>query len=219
MSAALFEIATPAAAAAPKPAVETFTERDMLDLLLARYNTERVGTIADRFVRAEHVRSTQGWETKSIADFVAIDKYSTCQALIGHEVKVSRSDWLTELRDLSKAERIKRFCNQWFLVVSDPAIVKAGELPEGWGLMVKAGTRLRIKTKAPKLTPEPLTLDFTAGLASAVQRTAMREPLHRDARTINTWDETHGSRTRCQACGETAPCGLHQPRKANHDHA
>lgn len=190
------------------------TERDMLDMLLARYNTERVGTIADRFVRAEHVRSTQGWATKSIADFVAIDKYNTSQALIGHEVKVSRSDWLTELRDLSKAERIKRYCNRWYLVVSDASIVKDGELPEGWGLMVKAGTRLRIKTKAPTLTPEPLTLDFTAGLAAAVQRTAMREPLRRDARTISTWDETHGSRTRCQACGEAVPCNLHQPRKA-----
>lgn len=218
MSAALFEIVAPAAV---KPAAPTFTERDILDLLLARYNTERVGTIADRFVRAEHVRSTRrmGYETVSIADFVAIDKYNTSQALIGHEVKVSRPDWLTELRDLSKAERIKRFCNQWYLVASDAAIVKDGELPEGWGLMVKAGTRLRIKTKAPKLTPEPLTLDFTAGLAAAVQRTAMREPLHRDSRTISTWDETHGSRTRCQACGEAAPCNLHQPRKASHEQA
>lgn len=216
MSAALFDLSAPAAPAAAKRPVETFTERDMLDMLLARYNTERVGTIADRFVRAEHVRSTQrmGYEPVSIADFVAIDKYPTSQAMIGHEVKVSRSDWLTELRDLSKAERVKRFCTQWFLVVSDPGIVKDWELPEGWGLMVKAGSRLRIKTKAPKLTPEPLTLDFTAGLASAVQRTAMREPLHRDARSINTWDETHGSRTRCQACGEAAPCNLHQPRKA-----
>jgi hypothetical protein len=217
VSAALFDIAAPAAPAIDKPAVATFTERDMLDMLLARYNTERVGTIADRFVRAEHVRSTQTYATMSIADFVAIDKYASAQAMIGHEVKVSRSDWLTELRDLSKSERIKRFCNRWYLVVSDAAIVKDGELPEGWGLMVKAGTKLRTKVRAPKLTPEPLTLDFTAGLAAAIQRTAMREPLHRDARTINTWDETHGSRTRCQACGEPSPCNLHQPRKARNE--
>jgi len=214
VSAALFEIAAPAAPVEP---AEVFTERDILDMLLARYCTERRGTIADRFVRAEHVRSTQrmGYETVSIADFVAIDKYASKQAMIGHEVKVSRADWLTELRDLSKAERIKRFCNYWYLVVSDAAIVREGELPEGWGLMVKAGARLRIKTKAPALTPEPLTLDFIAGLTAAVQRTAMREPLHRDARTIDTWDETHGSRNRCQACGESSPCNLHQPRKAN----
>lgn len=188
----------------------------MLDLLLARYNSERRGTLADRYVRAEHVRSTQyiGRQFISVADFVAIDKYATTQALIGHEVKVSRADWLTELRDLSKAERIKQFCNHWYLVVSDAAIVKDGELPVGWGLMVLAGSKLRVKVKAPVLNPLPLTLDFTAGLAAAVQRTAMREPLRRDARTIGMWDTTNGYRDLCQGCGEAAPCRLHQPRKA-----
>lgn len=191
------------------------TEREILDLLSARYSTERQGTIADRWVRAEHVRSSQDYrEFLSIADFIAIDKYASSQAMHGHEVKVSRSDWLTELRDLSKAERIKRHCTFWWLVVSDASIVKPGELPEGWGLMVRSGNVLRAKVKAPKLDPEPLTLDFVAGLASAVQRTAMREPLRRDARTIRRWDEARGSYLQCQACGETAPCQLHQPRAA-----
>lgn len=189
------------------------TEREMLDLLLSRYNTERQGTIADRWVRAEHVRSTQDFRyTVSVADFVAIDKYSSSQAIHGHEVKVSRSDWLTELRDLEKSERIKRFCNFWWLVVSDASIVKDGELPEGWGLLVKSGNKLRAKVKAPALVPEPLTLDFVAGLTAAAQRTAYREPLHRDARKISRWDQGRGYYAQCQACGEPAPCTLHQPR-------
>ena len=192
-----------------------YTERDMLDLLLARYNTERQGTIADRWVRAEHVRSTQSnYELTSIADFIAIDKYRSTQAMHGHEVKVSRSDWLTELRDLSKSERIKRYCNFWWLVVPDSSIVKTEELPEGWGLMVKSGDRLRTKIKAPQLTPEPLTLDFIAGLTSSAQRTAYREPLRRDARKLSRWDKDRGYYQQCQACGEPAPCQLHQPRAA-----
>jgi hypothetical protein len=191
------------------------TERDMLDLLLARYNTERQGTIADRWVRAEHVRSTQSsYEFTSIADFIAIDKYRSSQAMHGHEVKVSRSDWLTELRDPTKAERIKRYCNFWWLVVSDASIVKPSELPEDWGLMVKTGNGLRTKIKAPELDTEPLTLDFIAGLTSAVQRTACREPLRHDARTISRWSEGRGSYRQCQACGEPAPCRLHQPEAA-----
>lgn len=195
----LFEIAT------------KYTERDMLDLLLARYNTERAGTIADRYVRAEHVRSSQNFYGISIADFIAVDKYRASQALIGHEVKVSRADWLTELRDLSKAERIKRFCTYWYLVISDASIVRAGELPEGWGLMVKAGERLRIKHRAPRLTPEPMTLDFVAGLTAAAQRTAYREPLHRNARTIQIWrDKQQDLISVCQSCGQSAPCSLHQ---------
>lgn len=191
------------------------TERSMLDLLLARYNTERPGTIADRWVRAEHVRSTQSYyQFLSIADFIAIDKYQSKQAIHGHEVKVSRSDWLTELRDPTKSERIKRFCDFWWLVVPDASIVKPGELPEGWGLMVQSGRVLRAKKRAPKLTPEPLTLDFVAGLTAAAARTAFREPLRRDARTIEMWSEkARENRRLCQACGEPAPCALHQPRK------
>lgn len=190
----------------------TDTERTMLDLLLARYNTERQGTIADRWTRAEHVRSTQDYrQMLSIADFIAIDKYSSSQAIHGHEVKVSRADWLTELRDPTKAERIKRYCNFWWLVVPDAAIVKPGELPEGWGLMVKAGTGLRTKVRAPRMDADPMTLDFIAGLTSAVHRTACREPLRHDARTISRWDTARGSYRQCQACGETAPCPLHQP--------
>lgn len=193
--------------------VAKYTERDMLDLLLARYNTERRGTIADRYVRAEHVRSTQRlWGLNNrVADFVAIDKYSASQALIGHEVKVSRADWLTELRDPTKADPVKRFCTYWYLVVPDASIVHDGELPEGWGLMVKAGERLRIKVRAPKLTPEPMTLDFVAGLTAAAQRTAYREPLHRPARTIQLWREKHQDVISvCQSCGQPAPCTLHQ---------
>ncbi|MGP5262766.1 MULTISPECIES: hypothetical protein [Glutamicibacter] len=189
-----------------------YTERDMLNLLTLRYNTERRGTIADRYVRAEHVRSTQNLgRIVSIADFIAVDKYSTKQALIGHEVKVSRADWLTELKDPAKSERIKRFCTYWFLVVPDESIVRPDELPEGWGLMAKAGNRLRIKHQAPKLAPEPMTLDFVAGLTSAVQRTAFREPLHRSARTVQLWREkANDSIAVCQSCGEPAPCRYHQ---------
>ena len=192
------------------------SERDMLNLLAQRYNAERQGTIADRWTRAEHVRSTQDYrQLLSIADFIAIDKYSSSQAIHGHEVKVSRSDWLTELRDLSKSERVKRFCDFWWLVVSDASILKDGELPEGWGLLVKAGTKLRAKVKAPRLTPDPLTLDFVAGLTAAAERTAYRAPLHRDARRINRWSNELGYYSQCQACGEPAPCALHQPRAAS----
>lgn len=193
-------------------------EREMLDLLLDRYSTERQGTIADRYVRAEHVRSTQNYYGVSIADFLAIDKYSTSQSVIGHEVKVSRSDWLSELRNPEKSERIKRYCDYWHLVVSDAAIVKPGELPEGWGLIVRGTTgKLRVKTKAPKLTPEPMPLDFVCGLTAAVQRTAMREPLRKDSRTIWLYSKKRGHYYVCQACGETSPCRHHQPRKADNE--
>lgn len=202
---------------APKPV--RITERDMLDLLLKRYTSVREGTFADRWVRAEHVRSMlEGYQAKRIADFIAADKwpgvpYGSKLAFHGHEVKVSRSDWLTELRDPSKAEAFKRYMHHWWLVVSDASIVHPGELPEGWGLMVKSGRVLRAKVRAPRLNPEPMPPDFVICLMSAAAKTAHREPLHLDAPYTNAGEYVPGRGWRkCSRCGSQYPCAIHQPR-------
>lgn len=189
------------------------TERSMLNLLLERYTEFRRGTLTDRWVRAEHVKSGMGYSSgQRTADFVAADKrpgipYGTTLALIGHEVKVSRADWLTELKDLDKSHAIKRYMHHWYLVVPDAAIVKPGELPEGWGLLVAGGTGLRAKVKAPRLAPEPAPLDFTISLMSAAAKTAQREPLHRSAPSV--WLDRRAAAC-CGFCGTPAPCGIHQ---------
>lgn len=189
------------------------TERDMLDLLLQRYTSIRTGSIADRWVRAEHVRSTNiSWRKTRIADFIAADNYGgdahgSRLALHGHEVKVSRSDWLTELADPGKAEAWKRYMHHWWLVVPDVSIVKPGELPDDWGLLVAGSNGLRARIPAPRLTPEPLPLDMSITLMGAAARTAYREPLNRDAPMA--W-QSYGRR--CGFCGDVAPCHLHQPR-------
>ena len=90
--------------------------------------------------------------------------------LHGHEIKASRGDWLAELRQPEKAEEICRFCDRWWLVVGDPRIVKDGELPPTWGLLVPHGKRLRVKVDAPKLTPEPATRLFLAALMRSVSK-------------------------------------------------
>lgn len=203
----------------------TVTERDMLDLLLARYTAIRRGTIADRWTRAEHVATDLGHRRSGVtkvADFIAADKYpgvpyGSALAFHGHEVKVSRPDWLSELRDLSKSEAIKRYMHHWWLVVSDPAIVRGDELPGDWGLIVKAGTRLRAVTAAPRLEPEPLPADLAISLMAAAARTAHRDPLRRDAPTVlvessATWKSGRKS-PRCGFCGEPSPCATHQPRR------
>lgn len=193
------------------------TERDMLNLLLERYTAIRRGTISDRWVRAEHVKSALGYsDGDRIADFVAGDKHgggyaAEKLALHGHEVKVSRADWLTELRDPTKAEAIRRYMHHWWLVVPDASIVKPGELPEGWGLLAPDGTgKLRAKKSAPRLAPEAPPLAFIISLMSSAARTAHREPLHRDAPV------TFGRRyaRHCGVCMAVSPCLIHQPREA-----
>lgn len=195
------------------------TEREMLDLLLFRYTAVRRGTIADRWTRAEHVASTLGHYRKGVSrvvDFVAADKYpghpyGCALAFHGHEVKVSRSDWVAELKDPTKSQAWQRYMHFWWLVVPDETIMRGSELPEGWGLLVKRGRVLRAKVPAQRSTPEPLPSDLSIALMAAAARTAYREPLRRDAPSS---DRMRDQAPLCGFCGELSPCPLHQPRSA-----
>ena len=159
---------------------EKVTERDMLDRLNNRYASSNGNGL--RFARAEHVRVTAGFDARRICDYMALDLWPggygtkrTGPMLHGHEVKVSRSDWLTELRDPEEAEAFRRYCDFWWLVVSEKSIVKVGELPIGWGLMVAVGDSVRVVARADRnLAVEPMTRDVQATFARAVTKTTMR---------------------------------------------
>ncbi len=84
--------------------------------------------------------------------------------LIGFEVKVSRQDWLNEIKDEKKSVAISQMCDRWYLVVPTEKIVKEGELPSGWGMIVVTGTAVREVVPAPKLESKPLTREFLASL-------------------------------------------------------
>jgi hypothetical protein len=87
----------------------------------------------------------------------------------GFEIKASRADWLNELKDPSKADAFKRYMDRWWLVVGDASIVKEGELPPGWGLLVPTVSRtLRIARQPAPLTPEPWPRAFMAAIVRRV---------------------------------------------------
>lgn len=85
--------------------------------------------------------------------------------LIGHEIKVLRSDVLAELAEPTKADPWAKCCRRWWLVVSAPALVEGLEVPEVWGIMSPpSGRRTRTMTvlrPAPLLKPGPM--DEAAG--------------------------------------------------------
>lgn len=77
--------------------------------------------------------------------------------LVGHEIKVSRSDVVAELEDHTKAESWSQYCDRWWLTVADPALVEGLDVPEAWGIMSPpSGRRKRAMTvirPAPMLHP------------------------------------------------------------------
>ncbi|WIB65358.1 hypothetical protein [Curtobacterium sp. MCBD17_040] len=89
--------------------------------------------------------------------------------LIGHEVKVSRADVVAELADPTKADAWARYCDRWWLVVSDPALIDGLTIPEHWGVMAPPSKRRRrtmtVLRPAPQLTPADKTLALANVLA------------------------------------------------------
>jgi hypothetical protein len=156
------------------------TERTMLNLIHERYSSVRSGN-GDRYIVAEHVRNQCGfggyWGEGPLrtVDALAVDLWpSTGNLIHGFEVKVSRSDWLTELKDPEKAEAFKRYCDHWWLVVPDAKIVR-DDLPVSWGLLALGSNgTLRVRRPAPKLGREPMPFGMTAAWLRAATKTARR---------------------------------------------
>jgi hypothetical protein len=137
----------------------------------------KVSFPSPHFAVLNEVRDSTGHDSERAADALALGMYrSRGRELWGFEFKVSRSDWLCELRQPEKAESWFQFCDRWALVVSDVSIVSQDELPVGWGLCTPRNGRLKWIVKCPLLTPASLSRH---GLAALVYRAAQQE--HRDA--------------------------------------
>lgn len=159
------------------PAVASMTESAILALLQVRYGT-RSGN-GPKWALVPHVRNGAGWGGSTglgglrTCDAVAVGLWpSTGLGLHGHEIKVSRADWLRELADPAKADAFRRYCDQWW-IVAPRGVVNDGELPEGWGLLEAVGGKLRASTSAPALTPDPLPRGLVAALVRAAIRGGM----------------------------------------------
>ena len=100
-----------------------------------------------------------------VADVVAMNTWpSRGLAVHGIEVKVSRSDWLRELKDPAKSASVQRFCDRWWLAAGDDKVAKMEEVPEAWGLLVLRGKALVQVKEALPMPAEPLTRGFAATL-------------------------------------------------------
>ena len=117
------------------------------------------------------------------ADAVAMNTWrSRGYAVHGFELKISRGDWLRELKNPGKAEPVFRYCDRWYLV-SEPNVVKPGELPATWGHLERRGGSLHVATEAPKLQPEVVSREFFASMMRRAHSDliSLADRRHRDA--------------------------------------
>lgn len=159
------------------------TEREMLDLLHRRYSMH-VGN-GPRYVVAEHVRSSAGFDAQRSLDAMVLDLWpSHGLAIHGFEIKCSRSDWLRELADPTKAGAFTPDLDYMWLVVASADMVKPGELPKNWGLLSASRGTLVSRPSARRLRPAPtqpiryhndappMPRTLMAALARSIARTA-----------------------------------------------
>lgn len=165
-------------------------EHDMLARLRARHSrvSRNGGATIPQSVFIPHVRSAAAFDAKRTLDGVAMELWpSKGLRLIGYEVKCSRGDWLRELNHPEKAGEFIPLLDQLWVAVNDARIVAAGELPDGWGLLVPHGKGLRVQHAAHDLhvaggvlpygavsQTSPLPPGFNRGFLAALLREAAR---------------------------------------------
>jgi hypothetical protein len=156
----------------------TMTEPELVGALRARY-----GPPEHAFLEQARSRTGYGGPICTI-DALAMSLFpSRGFELSAFEIKAGKSgrkDWLREKKKPTKADEIYQHVDRFWLVVGDLEIVKAGELPPTWGLLVPAKRGgLSIKVNATKLKPRPLARPFLAAIFRNLER-AKRDMITRD---------------------------------------
>lgn len=134
------------------------TARDVKDALHGRYNKPSQGKPGEQYVCIEEARSGAGFSgNDGQCDFLAINTWqSRGMELIGHEVKVSMSDWKSELTKPAKAERFARYCRRWY--VAAPSALASEikhEIPPTWGLLSISTSGRTTETVKPETRSDP----------------------------------------------------------------
>lgn len=177
----------------PKPE-GAFTAPDLIAKLAARYPSPAWAFLVE-------VGSRTGFSGRvGYADALALSLFpSRGLEMHGFEVKVSRSDWLRELKDPAKADEFVSICHRWW-IVAPVGVVLPQELPSTWGLLVPRGKLLHATVAAPVLQPEQISLPMLAAIfrraGEAIQKddalaAARKEAYKRgeeSARQNQTWE-------------------------------
>jgi hypothetical protein len=115
-----------------------------------------------QWVCIPEARSGAGFDgNEGQCDLLAINTWQgRGMELIGHEIKVSMSDWRRELERPEKAERFAKHCRRWFVAAPSKIASKIrAELPAAWGLLsISDAGRITTLVAAPAredTTPVP----------------------------------------------------------------
>lgn len=159
-------------------AEKPITSRVVADAILSKYAGDKSHMVLF------DVPDNIGLQSKRRCDAIAVGLWGSTGRLVhGFEIKISRSDWLRELKQVDKADPFIERCDRWWLVTADDKLAKLDEIPALWGWMTYTKSGLRIQKKAAELPQPEHTMHklFALGLLrAAYERSAgdiMQNPL------------------------------------------
>jgi len=83
--------------------------------------------------------------------------------LVGYEIKVSRADWLHEMKQPEKAWPVMQYCDRWTLIAA-PGVAVPAEIPLNWGFIEFDGKKARVIKPAPVLEAKPISRTFLGAM-------------------------------------------------------
>ncbi len=147
------------------------TAPEIVEALYAKYRDP------NRYIAIDEFRPGTGYGVNSerFFDFYVIDCYGPCNAT-AFEVKVSRSDFLSELKKPEKRRLALHFSHEYYFVAPQ-GLIKPEELPTECGLMEarQEDDRIVIRQKRASLhrdTARP-SWRFVASIARSTNKTAL----------------------------------------------
>lgn len=111
------------------------------------------------------------------ADGIAVALWRSLGLYIhGFEIKTSRADWMREVKNPGKADSTFKYCDFWWLAVTDEKVIREEELPPDWGLLTVRGNSLFTAKAATRLSPDPIGRDFLCSIVRLVHAQEISPP-------------------------------------------
>jgi hypothetical protein len=186
------------------------TTAQLEDLLRAKYDRVRYALFFD-------VPDAVSLDARRRIDAVAIGIWkSVGRNVSAFELKVSRSDWLRELKHVNKADPFVAICDYFWLVTGDPSVAKVDEIPACWGWMTATKHGLRVQRPAQKLPNDRdnMPWGFTVGLLRKLQDDLISSPDVRSAIEERTREQERMYRAQLERAGGIAARELRDLRDA-----
>lgn len=126
----------------------------------------------DRYALFFNVPDAVSLDARRRIDAVAVGIWrSVGRDISGFELKVSRSDWLREVKQVDKADPFIKVCDFFWLVTADEKIAKLNEIPACWGWMSATKHGLRVQRPATRLpgSGDTVPVNFMLGILRLLQ--------------------------------------------------